>query len=514
MAVANSSLFTLHLQSKILHSSLAKQDSSLFTLHSSLRWLTLCCLLSIAVTTFGKSDKKPYPGGRQYVFRITLRDKAGTPYSLSHPTRWLSHKSIERRRRQGLPLDSTDLPLSSVYLKVLRAQRGMNIVGRSRWHNTVLMRSADSTALRQLTQLEFVTKSELVWISPDSIEPSLIKWKYQDTFTPWDSLNHGHYGNGTEQIETLNGHQLHNTGYRGKGMTIAVLDGGFRNVDRIPALMRANIVGTHDFVSPIMYPDADSQTQDALLFNDTEHGTKVLSVMAANEPQVLVGTAPEARYWLLRCEDQASEQPIEEDYWTMAAEFADSAGVDIINSSLGYNDYDPPHRDYRLDELDGSTAFISQSASLLTKKGIILVNSAGNTGMGAWKKICVPADAHQVLTVGALNGEGKNAPFSSVGPTQDGRVKPDVMAIGSPTALISGRGTIVRDMGTSFSTPVVAGLVACLWQALPQKSALDIISLVRKTADNHLTPNNVYGYGRPDFWRAFMIGKLDTNKTN
>ena len=149
---------------------------------------------------------------------------------------------------------------------------------------------------------------------------------------------------------------------------------------------------------------------------------------------------------------------------------------------------------------------------MLAKKGIILVNSAGNSGMGPWKKITFPADADDILTVGALNTERKNAPFSGVGPTQDGRVKPDVMALGSPTALFSGRGTIVRDMGTSFSAPIVAGLVACLWQAFPQKTALEIIRLVRQTSNGYEKPDNIYGYGMPNFWRAYMIGRLDREK--
>ena len=196
----------------------------------------------------------------------------------------------------------------------------------------------------------------------------------------------------------------------------------------------------------------------------------------------------------------------------MAAEFADSAGVDVINSSLGYNDYDEPHRKLLLNDLDGQSTLISRTASMLAGKGIILVNSAGNTGMGPWKKICVPADAREILTVGALNIHGTNAPFSSVGPSQDGRVKPDVMAIGSPAVLISGRGSLVRDMGTSFSTPVVCGLVACLWQAFPNKRATDIIDLVRKASDNYLTPNNIYGYGKPDFWRAYLLGREKSNE--
>ena len=227
------------------------------------------------------------------------------------------------------------------------------------------------------------------------------------------------------------------------------------------------------------------------------------------EPFVLIGTAPEARYWLLRCEDQQTEQPVEEDYWAMAAEFADSVGVDIINSSLGYNEYDMPGY-YHQRDLDGQTSLISKTASLLARKGMILVNSSGNSGMGPWKKISFPADAIDILTVGAVNIDKKNAPFSGVGPTQDGRVKPDVMALGSPASLISGRGTIIRDMGTSFSTPVVCGLMACLWQALRNKTAEEMIELIRQTSSNYFHPDNIYGYGVPNFWRAYQIGSYDS----
>ena len=193
----------------------------------------------------------------------------------------------------------------------------------------------------------------------------------------------------------------------------------------------------------------------------------------------------------------------------MAAEFADSIGVDIINSSLGYNEYDKPFANYRLRDLDGHSSLISHTASLLARKGIILCSSAGNSGMNAWKKITVPADAFDILTVGAVDKNKHNAPFSSVGPTQDLRVKPDVSALGGGTALISGRGTLLFDMGTSFSTPVVCGLVACLWQGLPNKTALEIMELVRKTASQAEEPDNILGYGIPDFWQAYMIGQME-----
>lgn len=491
-------------------------------------------MLALAVTllsgaTATAASKVKYPGGKFYIWRYTLADKQGSAYSLEHPGRWLSHKSIERRRRQNLPLDSTDLPVSERYLREMerfvthRAKSLTHFVGTSRWQNTVLVRSNDTTILRGLAELAFVREARQVWQSPDSIERGSAKVKVHDKWNPWDSIRGEHYGNGRDQIEMLQGHRLHNIGMRGRGMTIAVLDGGFQNCDQILAIQRATILGAMDFVCPET-PEKSSwksgaieyaampQQSSARVFRETDHGTKVLSAMAANEPQILVGTAPEARYWLLRCEDQQTEQPVEEDYWTMAAEFADSAGVDIISSSLGYNEYDAHLGDYRLRDLDGKTALISRTASLLAQKGIILVNSAGNLGMGPWKKITFPADAEDILTVGAVNNDRKNAPFCGVGPTQDGRVKPDVMALGSPASLISGRGTVIRDMGTSFSTPIVAGLVACLWQSLPNKTAKEIINLVRQTSSQYQEPDNIYGYGIPNFWRAYMIGRVNSEK--
>lgn len=455
------------------------------------------------------SPKIKYPGGRFYIWRYTLKDKQGSSYSLDHPGRWLSHKSVERRRRQGLAVDSTDLPVSHQYLKQFRKtseeisrqrkrhESEWDIIGTSRWNNTVLVRTNDTTILNRLSTLECVKRAEQVWISPDSIS-RYTKIKAHDGFNAWDSIKGTLYGHGKEQIEMLLGHRLHNIGMRGEGITIAVLDGGFQNCDVIPAFLHADVAGTKDFV----YPNS------TYFYQETDHGTKVLSAMASKEPEVLIGTAPNARYWLLRCEDQQTEQPVEEDYWAMAAEFADSVGADIINSSLGYNDYDDQPDYYHQRDLDGHRTLISRTASMLAQKGIILVNSAGNSGMGPWKKIVFPADADDILTVGALNAERKNAPFSGVGPTQDGRVKPDVMALGSPASLISGRGSIVKDMGTSFSTPIVTGLVACLWQALPDKTALEIINLIRETSSSAQHPDNIYGYGTPNFWKAYMIGKV------
>lgn len=458
----------------------------------------LVLLFRVCMSHAGLLETPPkvkYPGQKSYTFRFAFKDKKGCGYSTEKPWQFLSRKAIERRRRQGLQVDSTDLPVSRDYIRPFLYEEVL-IVGKSKWNNTILVNCSDTTVVERLRRLPFVVSCCRVWESPDSIIPMLKRRRLRDEFNSWDSVKTSRYGSSAEQISVLNGIKLHDNGYRGKGMTIAVLDGGFKNVDRCPAFKNVRIEGYHDFVYPNSFD----------IFNETDHGTKVLSAMAINAPDVYIGTAPEASYWLLRCEDQQSEQPVEEDYWAMAAEFADSAGVDVINSSLGYNEYDNHHGDHKYHEMDGQTALISRTASMLAAKGIILVNSAGNSGMGPWKKLTFPADADDILTVGAITSTLANAPFSGVGPTQDGRVKPDVMAIGSPTTLVSARGTVMEDMGTSFAAPLICGLVACLWQSMPYKTAVEIIELVRRSGDNARHPDNVFGYGVPDFIKAWIDG--------
>lgn len=464
-------------------------------------FLSFICLFVSDAHGAGKERKVKYPGGKTYMYRVTLKDKQATTFSLDRPAEFLSEKAVERRRRQRLDVDSTDLPVCQAYVDAINSA-GVEVVSRSKWNNTVLVRTRKRERMQAVAALACVDKTEKVWTSPDSIVPVSVRARYHTQFNRWDTITQDPYGVAAEQIEMLNGKRLHNRGFTGKGITIAVLDGGFMNVDMIPCFGEADIIGNEDFVVP----------KSESVFKEMEHGTKVLSVMALNEPDTFVGTAPEASYWLLRCEDDRTESRAEEDYWAAAAEFADSVGADIVSSSLGFHAFDNPADNYKYSHLDGRSSLISRTASMLAGKGMILVNSAGNDGMGTWKKINVPADAHDMLTVGAVSPNGRNAAFSSVGPTADGRIKPDVVAPGSPATVITGRGTIVKDMGTSFSAPLVSGMVACLWQALPDKTALEIIELVRRCADNVATPDNVYGYGMPDFWKAYQqgSGKLKT----
>ena len=448
------------------------------------------------VTGVLEADMVSFPGGKCQMYRLYLKDKDldHTPFSVNRPLEFLSQRSIDRRKRQGIPVDLTDLPVAPAYEKQV-AEAGIEIVGKSKWNNTLLIRIHKDKELRKLEGLEFITKRKKVFQAPDSVSQRM-RSNVRNGLNEW-SKGDGFYGAADAQLKSLNGKRLHESGYRGKGMMIAVFDGGFMNVDKIPALHSIKLAGVKDFVVP----------ESKNVFGEMEHGTMVLSTMAANAPDFYVGVAPEAQYLLIRCEDERTESLAEEDYWASAAEYADSCGVDVINSSLGYHGFDDSKMDHHYYEQDGKTALISRTASMCADKGIVCVNSAGNDGMGSWKKINFPADAKDILTVGSINEHGMNAAFSAVGPTADGRIKPDVMAFGSPTCVITGRGSIINDNGTSFSSPLVAGMVACLWQALPGKTAKQIIKLVKLAGDNQQHPDNVFGYGVPDFWKAYQTGK-------
>lgn len=456
------------------------------------RLYIIILILTTCLLHCSADGKKKYPGGKQYLYRIQLSDKNGTPFSIDRPTEFLSQRSIDRRKRQGLAVDSTDLPISPSYIKLIE-ERGVKVVRQSKWNNTILVHGKREKVMNALTQLPFVKSAIKVWTSPDSISTTRPWQDYtKETIKASDT---NHYGSSYDQIYQADGIALHDRGYRGKGMLIAVLDGGFMNAEVIAAQHRLNILTAKDFV----YPESTD------FYSEIDHGTKVLSCMALNIDGIYIGTAPDAQYMLLRSEVSETESLSEEDFWTSAAEYADSMGVDVINSSLSYHSFDDKSTNYKYAQLDGKTALISRTASMLSSKGIILVNSAGNDGMGAWKKIGVPADADDIITVGAITKTGNNAPFSSIGPSAEGRVKPDIVAIGSPASVMTGRGTIIEAMGTSFACPIIAGLVACLWQALPNKTAHEIIDIVRRSAENYNTPDNIYGYGNPSFRKALKL---------
>lgn len=459
----------------------------------------LLLLVSLWASSAAASGLQPQPKPKQpksldYKYRITFTDKADTPYSLQHPEQYLSERALQRRSRQGIVVDSTDLPVCESYVRRI-VELGVKPVARGKWENFLTVACADTTWMAAARALPFVKRIEMVWGKPfcsqDESDNRREELTNQLTDYP-DSL----YGAATRQILQLQGHRLHEAGYRGEGMMVAVIDAGFHNADRMEALRNAHILGCKDFVNP---------AGDA--YGEGSHGLSVLSCMAMNRPHQMVGAAPEASFWLLRSEDESSEQLVEQDYWAAAVEFADSVGVDVVNTSLGYYNFDNSDWDYAYRHLNGRHALMSRQASRMACKGMVLVCSAGNSGAGSWKKITPPADAFDVLTVGAIDKEGVLASFSSVGNTADGRIKPDVMALGQLTAVMMPDGSQGRANGTSYSSPIICGMVTCLWQALPQLTARQLIELVRQSGNRVEFPDNIYGYGIPDFWKAYQSQK-------
>lgn len=429
----------------------------------------------------------------RYKFRVQFTDKQPTAFSLDRPEAYLSLRALERRNRQGLSVDSTDLPVCAAYVGKVAEQGGVPLC-TSKWNNSLLVVTDDSLFADRLARYAFVKRVRRVWTAQPGTSFPRDQHRKKTVTNRWEKVE-DEYGAAAAQIRMHRGDSLHAAGFRGQGMQVAVIDAGFYNADAVKLLRDIHLLGIRDFVNPA-----------SDIYAEHNHGRKVLSCLAANRKNVMVGTAPEASYWLLRSEDNDTEQPVEEDYWAAAIEFADSVGVDVVNTSLGYYAFDDERDDYAYRDLDGRTSMMTVSAAKAADKGMLVVVSAGNSGKDVWKKITPPADADNVLTVGAVDVFGTNAAFSSVGPTADGRVKPDVMAVGEGAAVVSDEGETDRADGTSFAAPVFCGLATCLWQACPWLNVKQLISVIQKAGSRAEYPDNVFGYGIVDVWKAYQLG--------
>lgn len=437
-------------------------------------------------------------------YRISLSDKNNSPYSIGNPLAYLSQRALDKRARFNIPITEQDFPVNPQYIQQIKAvDPDIKVLCVSKWMNTVTIYCPDSTKTATISAMPFVTDCIPVAAydlqafikHPQSFENnyvSIVSNPAKDSITAYD------YGNGYGQIAFHNGHLLHNDGFLGGGMLIAVFDAGWSGVDTSayfhPLFDNGKIVGVRDLI-----PGRNN------VFEGHYHGTLVTSTMAIMAEGALVGTAPEASYFLIRSEHPDSEQLIEEDFWAQAAEIADSIGADVINSSLGYTTFrDFPQSDFTYEDVDGVTSIASRAATILGQKGVVVCISAGNDGNNSWHYIGHPADAFDVLAVGAANVLGDIASFSSRGPTYDGRVKPDITSVGVNTACIWPGDYIGEADGTSLAGPVAAGLCACLWQALPEKTASEIMQIVRESGSCYNNPNDSLGYGIPDFYAAYQ----------
>lgn len=433
-----------------------------------------------------------------YFFYIQLTDKNNSPYSLSNPSAYLSERAIERRAFFNIPVDSTDLPVNPQYINQL-TDKGLGVYATTKWLNGVTVLLKDSAQIEYAKSFSFVKSVQYTGKTYENstVLPAPSKVNTADY----------NYGEAFQQISQLNGHALHQNGFLGENIHIAVIDAGFRSVNTNPGfqLMRneGRLLGTKDFVNPL-----------SDIFAEDSHGAFSLSAMASEIDGTHVGTAPKASYLLLRTEATIGEYLYEPDLWISAMEYADSLGVDVSTTSLGYTTFDDPAMDYKYSDLDGKTARASIVANLAFNKGILVVNSAGNEGNKPWKHIGVPADAEGVLTVGAVNKDSIRSFFSSFGPTADGRTKPNLCANGSTPRLLHADGSIFYGSGTSFSGPIIAGLAACYLQAAktlkPSLSLNEIRNNIYESSSRYLNPNNEIGYGIPDFNKS-LNGLLFTS---
>lgn len=426
-----------------------------------------------------------------YKIRITLKDKGTPDFSISDPTAFLSAKAIERRRKRNIPIDETDLPISKDYLQRIEGMGG-KIVATSKWLNTVTVTTSNEFSLEHYKSFPFVKEVVLVGanrrVDPPPTRNYVDKPQIVSNHTATTKFD---YGEAFSNIHINNGEVLHQKGFKGAGIDIAVIDAGFLNMNNNPFFKNVNIKGAKSFV----YENDNPYAID-------NHGVWVTSCMAVNKPGDYVGTAPEASYWLLRTEDSATEYPVEEDYWVSAAEFADSVGVDIINSSLTYSDgYPAEYGRYKESDMDGKTAFATRGANVAAQKGILIVNCAGNEQ----KWVGTPADSKDLLTVGSVNSNRGISLFTSWGYTGDGRLKPDVMAQGALAAVISPTGEIENRSGTSYASPILCGLAACLWQAYPTLTNVQIIEIMRKAGDRAAKPDLQFGWGIVNMQKAMEL---------
>jgi subtilisin family serine protease len=437
---------------------------------------------------------------------VKFKDKNGTPFSINNPSQFLSAKAIARRAKQQIALDQTDLPVVPRYIDSVRLAGSVRVLDQSKWLNQICIETTDAAALQKIGAFSFVLKTQPVKRIAKGVnerENFITRDKFNEQINAVSSVmtppvpgDYYAYGNAYNQVHIHNGEYLHNKGFHGEGMLIAILDAGFFHYKTLPAFDSVNlknqVLETHDFVD-----------NNITVNEDNWHGMMCFSIMAANLPGQLVGTCPNANFLLYRSEDVSSESPVEEQYWIAAAERADSAGADVISTSLGYNTFDNAVFDYTYADMNGRTSMVAQAATMAARKGMIVLAAAGNEGDDTWHFITTPADADSILAVGAVSASGTPAGFSSYGPSSDGRVKPDVASVGSGTAISDTSGTVAFGNGTSFATPNLAGLVTCLWQAFPQFTNMEIIKAVEKSSSIYSNPDNRIGYGIPDFRKAF-----------
>ncbi|ODS81362.1 MAG: hypothetical protein ABS46_11640 [Cytophagaceae bacterium SCN 52-12] len=428
------------------------------------------------------------------LYLILLKDKNGTPHATAQPGTFLSERAIQRRITRDIAISESDLPVNPAYVAAISAT-GAQVLHTTRWFNGVVV-SASGSQLQAIQALPCYKGIERGMALTGTGTSARIN--RQDAKFGSGDADAISYGNSHFQLDMLGVPQLHATGYTGRGLLIGVFDSGFTNADQqvyLSHLFENNqVVDTYDFIA-----------RNEHVYDDHSHGLQVLSVMASRWEGKLIGAAFDAGYVLYRTENADSETPYEEVAWLLAAERADSLGVDIINTSLGYHTFDNAAYDYTYAQMDGKTTIISRAARYAARTGMLVVASAGNEGNNSWKYITAPADVDSVLTVGAVTPTGARSSFSSLGPNAEGVIKPDVAALGSGVSMGSVSGTVTSSNGTSFSSPLIASFAALLWQVYPEKTAQELAAYIRSTGNKAGEPDDETGYGIPYYDETLNI---------
>ena len=466
------------------------------------RFFTFSLLLFFALTLSAQHPAK---------YWVEFTDKKGSPYSIDRPEEFLSPRAIEKRQRFNIPITEQDLPVNESYIKQLLAiDKTMVLFTKSKWLNGVTVYSEAEGIMDKILALPFVSGAECTITMESEEDFDYPRATYAPPAKPTEVLKikSGEdldYGFSYSQTNVNRAQWLHRLGAHGEGMFIMVLDGGFENADEIPHFKalrdEGRLVGTYNFVQP-----------GRSVFIEGTHGTMTLSCMAGYLEEEMMGTAPKATYFLAQTEDGRSENKIEEDNWVAGAELADSLGCDLINSSLGYYKFDDKSKSYTYKDLDGETSRSTLAADIAVSKGIIVCVSAGNEGNDPWKYITCPADAKDALTVGGVDHHGIAAPFSSYGPTSDNRIKPDAAAVGYRAVIARENGKTDISYGTSFSSPILCGMTACLWQLFPERTAQQVTHAVRLAGANYSHPDKQLGYGITNFVYAYnFLAQFESN---
>lgn len=421
-------------------------------------------------------------------YMVFFSDKDGSAYSINNPEEFLSQKAIQRRNNQGIAITTQDLPVNDTYIQGVK-DLSVDVFFTSRWLNAALIQT-EASKISAVNGLSYV--DSVVYIAPNA------KLSFNSRKLSKDATESGRIAEANDfQLAMLGVNTMQSEGYTGAGVSIAVLDAGFTSVDTAQAFSEVFTENRLKFIYNFVENNED-------IYKVSTHGTRVFSTIAASIENEYIGIATEADYMLFVTEDAPTEYRIEEFNWLIAAEKADSAGVDIITSSLGYNTFDDPSMDYVYEDLDGETTIISQAANIATSKGILVVVSAGNMGNDPWQFITAPADAHNILAVGSVDSQGNISNFSSLGPSADGRIKPDVAALGSGAAVVSSGG-VTTGSGTSFASPQIAGLAALLWEANPNLTNIELREMILSLGDQANNPDNLLGYGVPNFNQTLAI---------